>query len=409
MNKSKAMIATTIAIVACLSMAFIVSDQTESSEGATSEFTKTIQAGVQYTDEPVWAYDGTGTGSLGGWGPTSSIPSGLSFTTKVINNKMNLVLNGKTSMSGSVQLYFFKDGITQKYFTLLVEPGTLTVTYNANGGLINNAATWSEGIVSNGHPTLPSATFSGGSMIFKGWATTSTATTPNVTSSYVVTAAVTFYAVWEQASTSMSSWSATISHGQSFNPSFTTTPSNATISISSAPAGWGISISGKTMSGTVPDAVAPGKYYIILQTSASGWKTTTTTLTVTVPIYIVPPIEKTDFVGNTFKYEPVTNPTNASVSINSVKLNNTTITNSGASMSGRTINLPLTAFGTYEISYTVSASGYTSTTATVRVFADNAPTVTDPPTISGISANQRPQEPRTWDFVATNPTNYSQI
>jgi len=413
-NKNKKILfAVFFAMIACLAVGLVATEHTsETSDAASSSFTKTIQANTTYSNEVVWTFSGSGSGAIGGWGPTNQFPPGISFTTKVANNKMSLVLNGSTGWVGSTQLYFWQGELAatnQMYFDLVVNPGTITVTYDANGGLVKGNTTWTEPVVSGGHPTVPAATFSNGSQIFQGWATSSTATTPNFTSNSVVTAPITVYAVWTQASTSISSWSATVSNGQTFGHTFTVTPSNATISISSSPAGWGVSISGSNLSGTVPTGSNPGNNFIVLKISASGFATTTQTIIINVPAYAIPPIEKQQAQGTTFSWEPVTNPNNATITINSVKLDGNTLTNSGFAMVGRTITGPLSNVGTYVISFNISASGYTSSTSTVSVYAFAPVATIDPPGISSINANQRSGVDRTWDFIAVNPINYASI
>ena len=81
------------------------------------------------------------------------------------------------------------------YATATVNVGTLTVTYNANGGtgsvdaqtvIAGNSISLSDGT----GLTAPTG------KVFAGWATESTATEADVTSPYTPTANVTLYAVW---------------------------------------------------------------------------------------------------------------------------------------------------------------------------------------------------------------------
>jgi hypothetical protein len=281
------------------------------------------------------------------------------------------------------------------------------VTYYGNGGLIKGLSAYVEKVVYGTNANLNYVpVMSDGSNTFRGWGTS---VSSGVITSLTPTSNASLYALWTQNSASVSSWSATVPHMQSFSNTFTTNPSSASISISSAPSGWGVSVSGKTLSGSVPDAVAPGNYYVVLQTSASGWKTTTSTVTITVPVYIVPPIEKTQTVGTTFSWEPVTNPNNAAITVTGVRFNDSLLSNSGFSLSGRTITGPLSNVGTYEVTYTASASGYTSSNGVVRISVTPVPEIYNPPSIGSILVTPRADEPRTVDFTAVNVSNYATI
>lgn len=417
MNQSKIVVSALIAVLALLAGAFALGTETEESDASTTfEYSMTsgastyqkVNIGDLRTIDHMELLSGTmppgisvvkgAKITLSGGGGYEQYFSGTPTVAGIYSFKLELFnINGGTAEIRSFKIYVNNP-----------EPVKYTVTYNASPGLVNGSSTWKEDVISSGHPALPAATYSSGAYSFLGWATSSSAKTPNVTGSYAVTGDVTFYAVWEQNSASISSWSETVGHGQSFSHAFTTTPSTASATVSSAPDGWGVTMSGKTLSGIVPDGIAPGKYYITLKVSASGYATTTKTITITVPVYIVPPIERQQATGTVFSYEPVTNPTNSNVTINSIKFNGSTLSNSGFSVQNRVISGPLNNVGTYEISFTVSASGYASTTLTVRVYAFESPGVTDPPMISSISANQRPAEPRTWDFIAV-AANYASI
>lgn len=82
-----------------------------------------------------------------------------------------------------------------EYASAAVNVGTLTVTYNANGGTGSvDAQTVIAGNsinLSDGTGLTPDT-----GKIFAGWATTSTATEADVTSPYTPTENVTLYAVW---------------------------------------------------------------------------------------------------------------------------------------------------------------------------------------------------------------------
>jgi len=283
----------------------------------------------------------------------------------------------------------------------------ITITYDGNGGLVNGSQIYTTEIIPGSFVPILTATFSNGSQTFLGWATTQTGTP---ITSLAPTVNTTLYAQWAQASATSSSWSGTITQGQSFSHAFTTTPTSATITISSSPVGWGASMSGNTLSGSVPAGAQPGDYYITLRIASTGFTTTTTTVTITVPVYVEPPIDKSQSVGTVLSYQPVTNPSNATVSLTSVQLGSTTLSGLGGfSVTNRTITGTLAQVGNYTFNSTVSAPGYASSSFTFRVASTPADTTTSPPTIGGITATQTPGAPRTWDFVAVNPSNYAAI
>jgi len=398
---TKSLIAIILALV-CLTAGAVAltSVQDENVDGATSEFSATIEAGKNYSNHSIYVPSNR-YANFGGFGPEGQFPPGISFSTKIVNDVMNIVVNGSTNWVGSTQLYYYENILYQKYFTITVTPGNATVTYHAGMGLINGSSTWSETIALNEYATLPNATYSSGAYTFKGWATTSTSSTP--VTNYKVTGNADLYAVWEQNSTSISSYSATITNGQSFSNTFTTTPSNASVSIASNGGLSGLSISGRTLSGTIN--ADPGTYNITLSVSASGYKTTTKTVTITVPIEIVEPIQYTLPVGFDFTYEPVTNPRNAKITITGVTLGGATYNGHNFTVDGRTIKGQLTHTGTVAISFSASGSGYVSVNKTVLISVYDPPVTSEPATISDFNIVQRAFEPRTFDFVAVGVAN----
>ncbi|MDR1404114.1 MAG: hypothetical protein LBJ20_00905 [Candidatus Methanoplasma sp.] len=286
-------------------------------------------------------------------------------------------------------------------------PVYVDVTYYGNGGLLKGVSEYVEKVVYGTNANLNYVpVMSDGSHTFRGWGTSLSS---GVITSLTPTSNASLYALWTQNSASVSSWSATVPHMQGFSNTFTTNPSSASISISSAPSGWGVSVIGKTLSGSVPDKISPNNYTILLQISASGWMTTTYSVVITVPVYVVPPIEDVAYVGDTYFYEPITNPTNSNISIVSVRLGSSVLSNSGAAVSGRTISLPIQSAGTYEITYRASSGGYVSSNAVVRISASLPPVQFDPPSIASITAVQRADESRIWDFTAVNASNYLSI
>jgi len=168
-------------------------------------------------------------------------------------------------------------------------------------------------------------------------------------------------------------------------------------------------MSGKTLSGVI--TAAPGTYFIVLQATYSGYISSSVTVTITVPVTITPPIEYTLVEGQTFSYEPVTNPSSATISLTSVTLDGTSVTNSGLSVSGRTITGVLATAGTYAVTFSASASGYVAVSKTVYIYVSEPTTdPVDPVSISSISATARANDSRVYDFIAvgvSNAVNYS--
>jgi Listeria/Bacterioides repeat len=400
-NKKMLISVFAVLVIAFAGITFVSLMSEDESDAAASEFTVTIEAGKAYSNYSLYAYSKSGSGMLGGWGPESQFPPGLSIHSSIIGGKANLVVDGTTSWVGSSQLYFYEDIFYQHYFTLNVVPSSFTVTYNSGMGLINGASTWSETIPSGHYATLPSATYSSGAYTFKGWATTSTSSTP--VANYIVTGNATLYAVWEQNSTSISSYSATVTNGQHLSNTFTTNPSNASLSITSNGGLSGLSISGRTLSGTV--SANPGTYSMTISCAASGYKTTTTTVKITVPIEIVEPIQYTLPVGFDFAYEPVTNPKNAAITITGVTMGGASYPGHGFTVDGRTIKGTLTQTGTVGVTFSASGSGYVSVNKTVLISVYDPPVISDPATISDINIVQRANEPRTFDFIAIGVSN----
>ena len=273
----------------------------------------------------------------------------------------------------------------------------VTVTYSATPGLINGSSTWTESVAKGTYASMPTPTApSDGSKYFRGWSLENSGT---LITSYSPSANVTLYAIWGTNSVSISSYSATVTQGQSFSHTFTTNPSSVSLQITS----YGgltssqIGISGKTISGTI--TADPGTYNVSVRATSGSFNSTTIIVKITVPIVIVPPIEYTVALGDIFSYEPVTNPTNATISITKVIKGGANYAHS-LTMSGRTITGQMNDLGTIDITFEASGSGYTKVAKTVRVFVTEPSTVSNPASIDSISVVPRVNEPRTYDIVA---------
>jgi hypothetical protein len=345
-----------------------------------------------------------------------SLPPGMSVATTGSGVSTLYYLQGSPTQAGTYDYKIHQSTISgyndyNLHITVLTPVRYYTVTYDASPGLVNGQSKWTEQIMEGTYASLPAGYYSNGSQTFIGWY--DVVSGGQSLTSYIVTKDVTLYGRFMQNSVDITYWAPTIPHGQTQSWPIAVTPSSASLTVGSFPAGWSASLSGSSgsyvLSITVPDGATPGVSYVTLRGTASGWTSSTRSLPVTVPIYVVPPIEDSQAAGTTYVYEPVTNPNNATVSITEVRYNGAAQSNSGFSVSGRSITGPLSSVGTYEIYYRVSAAGYTSSDGVVRVYAFDPPAQYDPPSISGIEAAPRPSEPRTWDFVAVNPSGYASI
>jgi len=333
-----------------------------------------------------------------------STPPGTTASEYSENNFDYYKLIGTPTSPGSYNWWISTHDHTFS-ITFSVSVGTFDVTYNAGIGKVNGQTAWTEQIVSGTHASLPTATYTTGAYIFKGWSLTSGGTT-TVSTPYTVTSNVTLYAVWEQASVTISSYSATVTQGQPFSHTFTTNPTTATIAISNygGLSSSQISVSGKTVSGT-PTA-SPGTYNVTLTASASGYKTTTTTLKITIPITITQPIEYTQAIGTLFSYEPATDPQNATITITGVKLGSANYTGHGFTVSNnRVINGIPTDLGTVAITFSASATGYVTVSKTVMISVYEPPATGQSASIDSIIAVQRADTPRVFDLTAIGVAN----
>lgn len=117
----------------------------------------------------------------------------VEFATTSIEGQVAALKNGNWSVSKT----FDTEAAAQTYLNNLMAapPTTYTITYNANGGTGTVAA---QTVTAGESVNLSDGTGLTGpdSKVFKGWATTASAETPNATSPYTPAADVTLYAVW---------------------------------------------------------------------------------------------------------------------------------------------------------------------------------------------------------------------
>ncbi len=405
-------------LLTCLTAVGCAAIVADDSDAVTVNSSKDLTVGESYSY--ALGSDGFGFGSYGASVRYSSgsVP-GMSETSVTSGINKIYYYSGTPTTAGTYTVHFKStSSIASSYdyvVTFTVSATTATVTYNAGVGTVNGSTTWSETVKIDSYASLPSASYSTGAYTFAGWSTSSSG---SVLSKYVVTGDVTLYAIWTKNTVSVNSASATISQGQSSSVYVSTSPSSATLSISSY---GGLSSSNVWVSGhnvymDMTD-VSPGTYYVTLKGAYTGYYTGSSTLTIKVPITIVKPIEYTLTEGDTFAYTPVTNPTNATITLTKVTVDGSTASNyGGLAVSGRTITGTLNTPGTYAITYSAAMSGYVSVSNTVYVYVSEAATPeegesgsteTHPVSIGSIVATSRASEPRVFDLIAKDCANVS--
>ena len=158
-----------------------------------------------------------------------------------------------------------------------------TIKYNANGGSGAPSDTTTTGSGTSKSIALSSTTPTWSGHTFKGWSTSSTATsaTYSAGSSYSFNyGTTTLYAVWQESSLSIGSVSKQYAvAGQSVSFGATCSPSNVSVSYakSNVSSGLTVSISGSTVTCSASTA---GTYTFTLTASASGYTSSSTTVTV---------------------------------------------------------------------------------------------------------------------------------
>ena len=158
-----------------------------------------------------------------------------------------------------------------------------TIKYNANGGSGAPSDTTTTGSGTSKSIALSSTTPTWSGHTFKGWSTSSTATsaTYSAGSSYSFNyGTTTLYAVWQESSLSIGSVSKQYAvAGQSVSFGATCSPSNVSASYakSNVSSGLTVSISGSTVTCSASTA---GTYTFTLTASASGYTSSSTTVTV---------------------------------------------------------------------------------------------------------------------------------
>jgi len=307
----------------------------------------------------------------------------------------------------------FLNMITERLFvTMYVTEHPIvycTVTYDAGIGLVNGRSTWSESVLQDSYASLPYATYSSGAYIFKGWGISATSSDP--VSSYVVTQDVTLYAIWERNTVQVSDATATVTSGQSSILPIRTVPSDASLRVSSFGGLQGDSVR-VSDEGIVLDmtGVEPGTYYVTVSASYTGYISGESVITVKVPITIVKPIEYVLTQGDFFSYTPVTNPTNAEITLISVTKDGNHLGDMGGlAVNDRSIAGSFDQTGTFAVTYRASLEGYVDVTNTVYVKVNERPASAPAPVMGTITATPRAEEPRVYDFVLSGYANASNI
>jgi len=392
---------------------FVSSPLTEESDAATKEFTVeyTLDLGeyfeVDLNDIADKTYKYV---TVDKYTSDSQLPDGLSRNGSVISGTPTKV--GDFPKMG----YNLRDAYVAVTYdahvsvTFLVRdiPEEYSVTYEAGIGNVKGQKVWRETITEGTYASLPDAVHSNGAYSFRGWSMSNTST--DVLDSLKVTSDITLYAVWERNTVKMSDSSATIARDQTSSLTIFSDPSDARLSIvdHGGLEESNVRISGHTLRLDMT-SVDPGTYYVTLEANKTGYLAGRSTVTVSVPICIVKPIEYVLNEGDVFSYTPVTNPTNASISLVGVLLDGAPVHDSGLELNGGTVTGKLLHKGTYEITYRASLEGYVDVTNSVIVYvndpSDNP--VTGDVSLSSVTASSRASEPRVFDFIAIGGVNVS--
>jgi PKD repeat protein len=318
-------------------------------------------------------------------------------------------LRGTVQAAPGIHSFILSDDTSFFTFSILVAQGECTVTYDAGIGLVNGKQVWSETLVKGSYASLPAAVHSSGAYSFAGWAASPTASEPLV--SYTALGDATLHAVWKRNTVQISDAAATVATGQTASLPMRTVPEDAVLSVGSHDGlpGGSVSVYGHgiklDMSG-----VAPGTYFVTLTASSTGYISGVSVVTVRVPISIVEPIEYVLSAGDAFSYTPVTEPSNASVTLDSATLDGSPLGGSGGvSVEGRSIKGVLSRAGTYAFTYTASLEGYVPVTDTVYVKVVERPASVPAPVMGTAIASPRPGEPRVFDLVLSGHANASNI
>ena len=343
-----------------------------------------------------------------------SLPDGLHLDIDTVGhewygNKYRTYLRGDLIASPGTYTFTLSDDSYFFQFSVLVTAGECTVTYDAGIGLINGQQTWSETIVKGSYASLPQATYSSGAYSFVGW--NESATASEGVASYNAVKDVILHAVWKRNAVQVSDATATVTSGQSASLPMTTDPSEAVLSIGSL-GGLpqdSVRVDGHSIVLDMTD-VSPGTYFVTVDASYSGYITGESVITVRVPITIVKPIEYVLCEGDSFSYTPVTNPTNAEITLISVTKDGNLVGDMGGLIvDGRSIVGNYGQKGTYAVTYKASLEGYVDVTNTVFVKVNERQASAPAPVMGTITATPRATEPRVYDFVISGYSNASNI
>ena len=262
---------------------------------------------------------------------SGSAPEGLSIdivqvSSTLLGHGYRTYLRGTVTAQPGTYSVTLTDDIDFYEFRILVTAGECTITYDAGIGLVKGSQTWSETVTKGSYASMPVATHSSGAYTFLGWATSATASEP--LDSFAPIQDVTLHAVWKRNTVQISDATATITSGQTATLPLNTNPEEAVVSVTSS---GGLPYNNIYIRGheAVLDmtGVEPGTYYVTLSASYTGYISGESVITVKVPITIVKPIEYVLTQGDRFSYTPVTNPTNACITLVSATLDGNVLGN----------------------------------------------------------------------------------
>lgn len=317
------------------------------------------------------------------WSITSG-SSRVTYTTSDTTTGGRIVLTGVSAGSVTVRATAADGGGAYATYTItVVDPSNdFVLSYNANGGT-GAPSSQSYTSTSSTHTATISATVpSRSGYTFLGWATTSSASSPQYGPGDTIVLSpgtTTLYAVWEQVTyTATLRYSATGATNVPSDQTYTgTSTSSHTFTISSlTPVRSGYVFLGwSTSSGATSAAYQPGG------TISVGYNSTVTLYAVWESASLSITTTQGDVsltVGQRFSYTVGTSHDGCVVTVSGA---------SWLSVSGSTISGTATAAGTYDVTVTVSKDGgYTSATQTFTITVSSVLEITSEPEFDGIYA-----------------------
>lgn len=320
---------------------------------------------------------------------------------------------------------FYSGNLTQSDvdFNLTV---AFSVTYDANGGLMSNGQSTmtktTSGPIELAFPSKEGSTFSGwydakdgGKLVGKAGST------------YTPDGNVTIYAHWDASTLEVVSefeWAGGQGVSLSYTPKVKDSITGEEITdfkvdVPRAKDQTGcLYADGSRVYGMMKDLI-PGTYTAQVIISKTGYASVTQTITITMPVYTLEPIDSKTMVGQKWLTNLTMKPDDAYIESFSVKFNDGPATSAqyDAGMSGnKGFYIVCKEEGIYTVSLVLSAPGIPSSTKTITLRAESSGEYSDPPSISSIkvtryggTSSDNPIEPNTYYLSAIGAANYDTI